>query len=375
MIIHYVSGSRADFGLMERCLRCLNAAPNHEIGILVTGQLLNQKYGRAVQDIRSAGLPIVAEIPVKLSGESGAEMGRALASELNGFLDVWQENRPDLVLLLGDRGEMVAGALAAVHLGLHVAHLHGGERSGTLDESFRHAITKLAHLHFPATEEAAERILRMGEAPEAVNIIGAPGLVGVAECAPLDAKTLVARLGLGGTAPLALCVFHPVVQESERAADQMRTLVEATCSAGYDMVILRPNSDAGGKAINVWLDGVSQGSDLRVLTHLKREAYLDLMASSNLVIGNSSSGIIESASFGVPCVNIGTRQNNRQRNANTFDCEQVTCEAIVGAIRAAQDWPRSRNNIYGDGRADIRLLECLNALELEPSLLMKRMTY
>ncbi|MDX1785265.1 MAG: UDP-N-acetylglucosamine 2-epimerase, partial [Roseovarius sp.] len=237
MIIHYISGSRADFGLMARCLTHLHAAPGHSVGIVATGQHMVEKYGNTLQDIHAVGLPIVAEIPVRLSGQSGVEMGQALADELTGFLKVWQKQRPDLVLLLGDRGEMVAGALAAVHLGIHVAHLHGGERTGTLDESFRHAITKLSHIHFPATEGAAERIRRMGEAPETVHVIGAPGLVGVAGRPQPDAKALRASLGLDSAAPLALCIFHPVVQEAAQAAEQMRLLVEATQAAGYAMAV------------------------------------------------------------------------------------------------------------------------------------------
>lgn len=375
MLIHYVSGSRADFGLMERCLRRIDNAPGHQVGIVVTGQHLLEKYGRTVRDIHASGLRIAGEIPVRLTGDSGAEMGRALADELAGFLTLWDNNRPDLALLLGDRGEMVAGALAAVHLGIHVAHLHGGERTGTLDESFRHAITKLAHLHFPATQEAAELLGRMGEARDTIHVIGAPGLVGVADRPAPDAAALRARLRLADAMPLALCVFHPVVQEARQAAGQVRAVVEATRAEGYAMAILRPNSDAGGDGIAAYLDTIVQGPDFRVLTHLERDSYLDLMAISDLMIGNSSSGIIESASFAVPCVNIGSRQTDRQRNANTVDCAEVATGAIVEAIRTAKHWTRSRDNVYGDGTTDARLVEVLDTLQLTPGLLSKRLTY
>ena len=375
MIIHYVSGSRADFGLMARSLKRLHSSGRHEVGIVATGQHVVARYGSTLEDIHAAELPIIGEIPVKLSGESGAEMGQALADELSGFLALWSRQRPDLVLLLGDRGEMLAGALAAVHLGIHVAHLHGGERTGTLDESFRHAITKLSHLHFPATDDAAARIRAMGEAPDTVHVIGAPGLVGVAGRAPADGAALRAQLGLDADAPLALCVFHPVVQEAQEAARQVRNLVETTRAAGYAMAVLRPNSDAGGNAIDRYLDEVAAGPGLRVLTHLAREIYLDLLSVSDLMIGNSSSGIIESASFAVPCVNIGTRQNDRQRNANTFDAPTITPEAIMAAIARARAWPRDDANVYGDGDTDRRLLELLDTLDLAPALLSKRLCY
>ena len=375
MLIHYISGSRADFGLMARCLTHLHAAPNHSVGIVVTGQHMVAKYGNTLEDIHTIGLPVVAEIPVQLSGQSGIEMGQALADELSGFLKLWSQQRPDLVLLLGDRGEMVAGALAAVHLGIHVAHLHGGERTGTLDESFRHAITKLSHIHFPATEDAAERIQRMGEMHESIHIIGAPGLVGVAGRLRPDAAALRDRLGLHPSEPLALCIFHPVVQEVGQAAEHMQVVVEATRVAGYAMAVLRPNSDAGGDAIDAYLDRVPNGPNFRVLTHLARDNYLDLLGVGDLIIGNSSSGIIESASFGLPCVNIGSRQNDRQRNHNTFDCPKITQEAVAKTIEAARRWDRKTENIYGDGRTDVRLLECLNKLDLTPELLSKRMSF
>lgn len=375
MLVHYISGSRADFGLMARCLTHLHAAPNHSVGVVATGQHMVAKYGNTLEDIRATGLPVVAEIPVRLRGQSGAEMGYALADELTGFLTLWQKDRPDLVILLGDRGEMVAGALAAVHLGIHVAHLHGGERTGTLDESFRHAITKLSHIHFPATEDAAERIRRMGEIPENIHVIGAPGLVGVAGRARTNPAVLRKGLGLDTSLPLALCVFHPVVQEAKQAAAQMQVVVEATRAAGYAMAVLRPNSDAGGDSIDTYIDSVPSGPGFRVLTHLKRDTYLDLLCASDLIIGNSSSGIIESASFALPCVNIGSRQNDRQRNTNTFDCLSLTHDAVDQAIRAARNWARTTDNVYGDGRTDVRLLECLDRLDLTPALLSKKLRF
>jgi GDP/UDP-N,N'-diacetylbacillosamine 2-epimerase (hydrolysing) len=375
LLVHYISGSRADFGLMAGCLKCLNSASNHTVGVVVTGQHMLERYGETVTDIYSTGLSVVAEIPVQLSGQSGSEMGQALADELSGFLKLWERHRPDLVLLLGDRGEMVASALAAVHLGIHVAHIGGGERTGTLDESFRHAITKLSHIHLPTTQDAAERIRRMGEAPESIHVIGAPGLVGVAGRARTDAVAIRNRLGLGLSTPLALCIFHPVVQEAEQAAEHMRVVVEATRAAGYAMAVLRPNSDAGGDAIDAYIDSVPNGPSFQVLTHLERDTYLDLLGASDLMIGNSSSGIIESASFALPCVNIGTRQKDRQRNENTIDCLSITHDAIGQAIRTAQGWERMVDNVYGDGKTDIKLLEVLDELDLSPDLLSKRMVY
>lgn len=375
MKIHYLTGSRADFGLMHRCLDRLHKSDDHELGVVMTGQHTIANYGRTDEMIHASGLPVVCEIPVRLTGSSGSEMALALAEELAGLTEFWQADRPDFVLLLGDRGEMLAGALAAVHLGIHTGHIHGGERSGTLDESFRHAISKLSHLHFPATEEARQRLISMGEQPERITVIGAPGLVGVPGQTRADAGALRARFDLPPTGRLAVCIFHPVVQEAAQAAEQVAIVIAAARAEGYALLVVRPNSDAGGQAIEAYLNTLAGAPDLRVVTHLERNDYLGTMASCDLVIGNSSSGIIESASFGVPCVNIGSRQNDRQRNDNTFDCPEVSDAPIRAAIRKAQCWPRSRENVYGDGRADEYLVTALSNLHLSPDLLVKRNGY
>ncbi|MFU1477793.1 UDP-N-acetylglucosamine 2-epimerase [Roseovarius sp. C7] len=375
MLIHYVSGSRADFGLMERCLLRLHSNERFTLKVVVTGQHLSSEYGMTVNDIRTSGLAIALEVPVKLGGASGHEMGLALAQQMRGFLDAWYTERPEFVLLLGDRGEMLAAALAAVHLGIHVGHIHGGECTGTLDESFRHAITKLSHLHFAATEDAARRIIRMGEDPSNVFVIGAPGLVGVAGRQQPAAALVRKSLGLSLDEPLALCVFHPVVQEAESAAKQMQDVIEATRRAGYALVVLRPNSDAGGQLINEYLNTLSVSPELRVFTHLARENYLDLLGVVDLLIGNSSSGIIKSASFGIPCVNVGSRQDSRLRNRNTFDCSEVTASSLDCCIRRAKNWIPDAVNLYGDGTADKQLVELLETVELSPKLLAKRMSY
>lgn len=373
MKIHYVSGSRADFGLMHHCLTAIHGSGRHDLGLVLSGQHLSTAYGDTAAEIRASGLPVVHELPVELHGTDGAEMARALSAELDGLTRFWQTERPDLVLLLGDRGEMVAAALAAVHLGIFVAHIHGGERSGTLDESFRHVISKLAHFHFPATDEAATRLVRMGEAPDAITVIGAPGLVRLTEGVTPDRAWLEARFGLSG--PTALAVFHPVVQEAGAASAQVRILIETLLEDGWSVLALRPNSDAGGQSIDRYLDEMKDRTGLHVVSHMTREAYLCALATSDLMIGNSSSGIIESASLGVSCINLGSRQDNRLRNANTVDCSNIEPDAIRAAIAEARTLSGPFVNAYGAGDTDQRLLAALDALDLDPVRLKKCNAY
>lgn len=380
MKLHYLTGSRADFGLMQRVLTHLAAQQDIDLACVVTGQHLLGKYGDSRADILDNGLRIACDIPVALSGNSGAEMGQALADQLAGLVRFWQQDRPDLVLLLGDRGEMLAGALAAIHLGIHIAHIHGGEVSGTLDESFRHAISKLAHFHFAATEEAALRLRRMGEREDHIWVTGAPGLVGITEGTRRVSGWLAAQHGLQQTDGHAvMVVFHPVVQQAEAAAAQMAQVLDLLSHQPCHGLIMRPNSDAGGALIDAVLDRFEKdgglGGRFQVLTHLARPDYLNALANCDLLIGNSSSGIIESASFDLACLNIGERQAGRLRNSNVVDCPQITSAWLRAAFEAALQLRPPFPNLYGDGKTAVRMLYILRQLPLIPATLSKQIAY
>lgn len=373
--IHYVSGSRADFGLMAKTLRLLSSQEDIELGVALTGQHLLEKYASTQSDISAAGLNVICKVPVELTGNDGYEMGVAMALQMHGFLNYWQENvKPDLVLVLGDRGEMLAAALAAVHLGIHVVHLHGGERSGTLDESFRHAITKLAHYHFVATQDAKQRILSMGEDDDSITVVGAPGLVGILEGVESDDAYSPDTFGLASDTKMAVMIFHPVVQEAESAESQVAIIFDALIKSRYQILALRPNSDAGGKAVDAFYDSVADSDHITVIDHLDRKKFLMTLANADLLIGNSSSGIIESASLGIPCVNVGRRQSGRLRNTNTIDAEFEE-QSLVNAIAKAEKFLGPYDNLYGDGSADEKILAQISQLDLSGSRLQKLNAY
>lgn len=379
MNIHYVTGSRADFGLMRRVLQYMDSQDGLDVACVVTGQHLLQQYGHSRKDIIASGLRIAREIPVALSGLNGAEMGRALAVELLGFIDLWQQDRPDLVLVLGDRGEMLAAALAAVHLGIHVAHIHGGEVSGTLDESFRHAISKLAHFHFSATADAAERLFRMGEAKEHIWNVGAPGLVGLTQGTDRHPDWFCQRFGLTATGAAVVVVFHPVVQQAAQAADQISQILQLLLQQDCHGLILRPNSDAGAVSIDEVLGNFGASFEnrtrFRVLAHLERDEYLACLANCNVIIGNSSSGIIESASFGIACVNLGDRQNGRLRNPNVVDCPEIAVEPMRVALAKALKLRPPFENLYGNSRTSELLVNIVSSLPLTQATLSKKIAY
>jgi len=371
----YISGTRADFGLMDASLRAIDADPDLALTILVTGMHLDPVYGSTIDEIRATDLVIAGEVPVRLTPATGATMALGIGTMLSGFVEHLENERPDLVLLLGDRGEMLAGALAGVHLNIPVAHIHGGERSGTVDEPIRHAISKLSHLHLTTTPGARARLIRMGEREDRIFVCGAPGLDGLAETPRLSRNQICAHYGFAPLRPLALLVMHPVLQDAARAGDDARMLTERLLACGLQVVAVMPNSDAGSDAIRDVIADVRGRADLAVETHLPRDRFVACMAAADVFAGNSSSGIIEAATFGTPVINVGSRQRLRERNANVIDvdCAHAAIDTAVTSALAGGRFPAE--NIYGDGRASERIVSILRDTPLDSELLRKINVY
>lgn len=371
--ICYLTGTRADFGLMTSTLHALADDSRLDLKLLVTGMHLSQRYGNTVVDIEAEGFDIAARIPLELGGASAAGMAVNVGHLLQGLVPVLQAQRPELLLLLGDRGEMLAGAIAAIHLGIAVAHLHGGERSGTVDEPVRHAISKLAHLHLVATEEARDRLVRMGELVDNVYVVGAPGLDGLAQMPLLDRSSLCNAVGLDPGRPIGLFVFHPVLQEAQDASRQVRAALLA--ADGMQVLALMPNSDAGGEDVRNELIAAAAYGRVILRTHLRRQEFVSWLACCDVLFGNSSSGIIEAASFGTPVVNIGTRQNLRERNSNVKDVPATTKEISAALTDALANGRYASINVYGDGQAGPRIVDLLATASLTSELMAKCNAY
>ena len=367
--------SRADFGLMQSTLQRLHSADDSTLDVLATGMHLSAAHGHTVDEICAAGLPLRAEIPVPLEPASGATMARNIGLMIPRFVEALQADAPDLVLLLGDRGEMLAGAIAALHLNLPIMHIHGGERSGTVDEPVRHAISKLSHYHCVATEHSRERLLRMGESADNVRVTGAPGLDGLQALAAEPRAAWCADMRLDPARPVALMVFHPVLQEAAQAGESARTILAALAELGCQVVALMPNSDAGSDPIRAVLAAHRDQAGVRVFLHLPRARFAALMAGCDVMIGNSSAGIIEAASFGTPVLNLGSRQDLRERNANVQDLplEQVRiAEALALALASGR---APAHNVYGDGRAGERIQQFVRECAIGTSLRPKSNAY
>ncbi|MBX3586601.1 MAG: UDP-N-acetylglucosamine 2-epimerase (hydrolyzing) [Ramlibacter sp.] len=374
--IVYVSGTRADFGLMRHALQTLSADPRLEVSVLVTGMHLSEEFGATWREIEAAGLPIAARVPVNVTTRSRASMSASLGEAVIGMTDALQALRPDAVMVLGDRGEMLAAAIVCLHLGLPLFHVHGGERSGTVDEPMRHSISKMATWHLVTTQGSRERLVRMGEPEDSIFVTGAPGLDGLVESSAASANELLAGFGLDPGAPFALGLFHPVVQQAEAAAQQVRDLIEAVRHTGLQTLWLAPNSDAGSAALAEQArQALASGGRSAFVVHLSREQFATAMRHCAVMVGNSSAGIIEAASFGTPVVNVGDRQNLRERNRNAVDCGNAPDEIGEALRRALARGRYPVENVYGQGDAAGRLLKAVCEAPLDPRRLLKVNTY
>jgi len=372
--ICYVTGTRADFGLMSSTLLKIHQSKNLKLSVAITGMHLDEKFGNTKQDVIDFGFDTHT---VDSSSEDGSRlaMANAVSTQVKGFSDLFASLKPTAILLLGDRGEMLAAAISALYLNIPVVHIHGGELSGTVDESIRHAISKLSHYHFVATENSKVRLVRMGEKEDNVLVTGAPGLDDIID---MDIPSKIDLFDFLNVEPLSqslAVVFHPVVQDAEIAGEQMEQLLRAL-PTDKTIILLMPNADAGGQLIRDKITAYATTHiNIKVVTHLPRNIYLSLIANCDVLIGNSSSGIIEAASFATKVINIGERQANRERNVNTVDVDLNTLEIKSAICNALTNKNLAAENIYGDGQAGERIYHYLSELVIDSNTTRKCNAY
>lgn len=374
-----VTVGRSDWGLYLPILQCLRAEPGLRLHLVAAGAHLAAGHGRTDAAILRDGFEIQDRVPMLLAADDAVSIAMSMGLGTIGFAQVYERVRPDLLLVLGDRFEMHAAAAAAVPFRLPTAHVHGGEvTAGAIDDCFRHAITKYSHLHFASTAEHGRRIVQLGEESWRVTISGAPGLDHAGRVQLLSRDELSARVGLSLTQSPVLVTQHPVTLQSERAGEQTDALLRALDTvAGHPIVMTRPNADTRNTDILERLERfAADRPHVRLVSNLGTQAYFSLMSQAAVMVGNSSSGIIEAASFQLPVVNIGLRQEGRPRSGNVVDCDD-SAAGIEAALRRAlsvefREFCRGVRNIYGDGDAAARIVNVLRTVELSERLLIKR---
>lgn len=381
--VFVVTTSRADFGIYQPVIAALRDSATLRPSLLVSGNhvpLETDETGRrrlAAALGEAAGVPVGAVVAMPLGSGGALDIAAAMGAVTAGAARVLAEERPDILLVLGDRYEMHAIVVAASALRIPVAHIHGGEESeGAIDNLYRHSITKLSHLHFCATDLSSRRILAMGEEPWRVHVTGAPALDGIADLALDDRAALLARLGLPD-APFFMATFHPETLDIEGSLPVFEALVAALDERKVTTVFSRANADEAGQAINERLEAYAREKGwLEIRDNLGRQGYFSAMRHAALMVGNSSSGIIEAASFGLPVVNIGRRQAGRERSANTIDAQARTPD-ILRAMGTALSEPfrqqaREAGNVYGRGNASATICQVLELVRLDRDLITKR---
>lgn len=374
--IAVVTGSRAEYGLLYWILRDLADHPAVELQLIVTGMHLAPEFGLTVREIERDGLPIAARVEMLLSGDTPGSTAKSMALGLMGMSDALARLAPDLMLVLGDRFEIMAAAQAAMLHNIPIAHIAGGDTTeGAFDESIRHAITKMSHLHLVTTESSAARVRQMGEDPAHIHVVGSPGLDHLRRRPLLDRAALAESLG----APLGrrnlLITFHPVTLEAGEGRRQQQELLSVLGALDQETVcwFTLPNADTGGRTLAADLQAWAVGrSNVRVSASLGQLRYLSLMAVVDAVVGNSSSGLYEAPSFRLPTVNIGDRQRGRLAATSVVHCEP-DAESIAAALDRA--WTLDCADVvnpYGDGHSAGRIVHALLDLELGESLLKKQ---
>jgi GDP/UDP-N,N'-diacetylbacillosamine 2-epimerase (hydrolysing) len=371
--------SRATYGYSRNVMRAMAHFPELELATLVTGAHLMADMGNSVDLIREDGFPVNAEVPFAPTQKGRAAWASAMGSAISGYATAMEQISPDVVLLSGDRAETLSLCVAATYMGLPVAHVQAGDKSGHIDDAARYAIAKLAHIHFASCEDSAMRLRQLGEQEFRIHNTGAPQLD------DLNRDFRRASLKLAGRTvdlikPYILLMQHPVMVEKEEAATQAAVSLDACLATGLPVVWIYPNTDLGYGDIVALIENYRNHPQVTTLENLERDTFLILLANCAALVGNSSAGILEAPSFKVPVVNIGTRQRGRPQASNILNCEP-TAAAVASAIHQALNDAAFRvkaalaSNPYGDGHSSQRICQILRDVPLDRLLMDKETTF
>jgi|TARA_B100001971_G_C18190556_1_gene538329 UDP-hydrolysing UDP-N-acetyl-D-glucosamine 2-epimerase len=376
-----VTGTRAEYGLLYWIIKGIHGDADLRLQLIVTGTHLSQEFGLTVKEIEKDKFPIAERVEMLLSSDTEIAIAISMGLGMVGFAKAYESTKPDIILVLGDRFEMLAAVSAAVPFRIPVAHIHGGETTeGSMDEYFRHAITKMSYFHFPAIREYADRIIQMGEDSSRVFCCGAPGLDNIYKIKLMskrglfdDLKLPLDRKGIG------MVTYHPDTLKKDSIEEQI-TILLRTLKDFVDIywVFTMPNADTGGRSVKEKVEKFVRDNPERgkAFASLGRMKYLSLMKYANVMVGNSSSGIAETPSFELPVVNIGDRQKGRVRTQNIIDVYKWKPKMIANAIKTAisSDFRLSIKGIknpYGDGDSSKKIVSLLKKLPLDKTLSKK----
>jgi len=378
--IAIVTGTRAEYGYLKPLMQAIQKDRELTLLPIVTGMHLLPQFGNTDTLVRK-DFPKVKKVVMTYNGDQLKHMALYLASGIKNFTTFFDTHRPDMIVILGDRSESLAAALSALYLNIPIAHINGGDVSGTtIDESIRHAITKLSHIHLVHTKENAERVEKMGEEKKRIFVTGALTLDTIMHAHLASKKEIFKKYHLDPDKKTFLVVQHPLTTLPDRGVSQLRALLQALDVMKTQTILLYPNCDAGGKTFITLIHTYAKKPYLHAVQNMPHEDYLSIMKSVDLMLGNSSSGIIEAPSFKIPVINIGSRQQGRTRSANILDVKPEK-NAIIQAAEfvfhnvAFQRKVQKCKNQFGNGTAAQHIVKILKEIPLDETLIQKQITY
>lgn len=379
--IAIVTGTRAEYGLLYWIIKGIHEDPDLELQLIVTGMHLSSEFGLTVDVIEQDGFTIAERVEMLLSSDTETAIATSMGLGMIGFAKAFERLKPDILVVLGDRFEILSAVCATIPFRIPVAHIHGGESTeGLIDEPIRHAITKMSHIHFASTERYKKRIIQMGESPEMVFCFGAPGLDNIYKLDLMNRQTLSRELNIPQTGKIGIVTYHPVTLEKNTSEDQSIELLKGLKAfPEIYWIFTMPNADTGGriiiKKIEIFLDENPDRG--KAFTSLGQLRYLSLLKNSDVMVGNSSSGLMEAPSFELPAINIGDRQRGRVRSKNLIDVQECNEEPITDAIRNAtsnvfRESLKGMENPHGSGDSSEKIVNRLKLLTLDENLIKKR---
>ncbi|KAJ52332.1 GDP/UDP-N,N'-diacetylbacillosamine 2-epimerase (hydrolysing) [Clostridium tetanomorphum] len=377
-----VTGTRADYGLLYWTMREIQNDVELELQLVVTGNHLVKDYGYTVEQIKRDGFQIDEEIDIIINSEKKSSIVKSMGLEMVQMAQCFDRLKPDILLILGDRYETFVAATCAMMMNISIAHMNGGESTeGAVDEQIRHSITKMAHIHFTGAEYYKERIVKMGEEPWRVYNVGQAGIENIKRLKLLEKYELQRELNVSFDKPVFLVTYHPVTLDIENIESQMNNLLDSLKEFDAKYIFTYPNADFGSKVIIDKInDFVKHNNNAYIYYSLGQKRYLSLLKSAHVMIGNSSSGIIEAPTFKIPVINIGDRQKGRLRSNNIIDVGYEKEEIIKAINRVLYDKEFKENlnyieNLYGDGNVSKRIVSALKSINIDKILLSKKLTY
>lgn len=383
MKVAVVTGTRAEYGILKPLLKKIKNFSGFKLELMITGIHLLKRYGLTIGEIKKDGFKTDERVVMyEKNEEASCYYGEALGKGIKNFTKMFLKIKPDLLIVLGDRLEPLAATLSAANLIIPIIHIHGGEKtnSGCIDESIRHAITRFAHIHLVSTEQSKQRLIKMGEEPWRIFRVGALGQESFLNSPKIKREVLFGKFRLDSKQKLILCLFNPVIFEADKMGRHMREILKALEELKIQSIIIYPNNDIGGKDIIKEIDKHKNSPFIKIYPNLNHEDYVSLLKQANVLIGNSSSGIIEAPSIKLPVVNIGLRNTGREHAENIIFADPAKNDIIEAIKKTLYDKKfrkklKTCKNPYGDTKTVEKIINILNKIKINKKLLTKYLTY